>query len=59
MAEPDESKLQNKFLNGFKNRISDYLLTVQSRGDEELNILLTYNKYKADNKNIVTDIKYI
>ena len=37
LAEPDESKLQNKFLNGFKNRITDYLLTVQSTGDEEWN----------------------
>ena len=45
LAEPDEPKLQNKFLNGFKNRITDYLLTIQSTGDIDWNIgnFLLYN----------------
>ena len=39
LVEPDELELQNQFLNGFKNRISNYqyLLIVESTGDEEWN----------------------
>ena len=37
LVEPDKLKLRNQFLNGFKNRITNYLLTVQSTGDEEWN----------------------
>ena len=37
LAETDKLKLQNKFLNGYKNTITSYLLTVQSSGDENWN----------------------
>ena len=34
MLEPKESKLEDKFLNGFKNRVNKYILELQSIGDE-------------------------
>ena len=34
ILEPKESKLEDKFLNGFKNRVNKYILELQSIGDE-------------------------
>ena len=34
MLEPKKSKLEDKFLNGFKNKVNKYLIGLQNSGDE-------------------------
>ena len=36
MLEPKESKLEDKFLNGFKNKVNKYLIGLQNSGDKTL-----------------------
>ena len=48
ILEPKESKLEDKFLNGFKNRVNKYLIELQKNGDEtwsQKNFML-YNALK-------------
>ena len=34
MLEPRENKLEDKFRNGFKNKVHKYLIWLQNSGDE-------------------------
>ena len=48
MVEPKESKLEDKFLNGFRNKVNKYLIGLQNSGDEtwsQENVIL-YNALK-------------